>query len=91
VTRERWAQLGITVQFLIIARTLGEILRLKHIHGTSFSALSVMPYAGGAMIATCFCWISVALYFFRRYAVSALIAFLTVLVLLVYKIVVIGT
>jgi hypothetical protein len=58
--------------------------------GTGFSAIAVVPYAGGALIATCFCWISVALYFFRRYAVSALVAFLTVLFLLVYKIVVIG-
>jgi hypothetical protein len=91
VTRERWAQLGITVQFLIIARTLGEIFRLKYIHGTSFSAPAVVPYAGGALIAACSCWISVTLYFFRRYAVSALIALLTVLLLLVYKIVMIGT
>jgi hypothetical protein len=91
VTRERWAQLGITVQFLIIARTLGEILRLKYTHGTSFSALAMVPYAGGALIATCFCWISVTLYFFRRYVASALIALLTVLLLLAYKIVIIGT
>ena len=51
MTRERWAQLGITVQFLIVLRTLGEIFRLKHIHGASFSVAAVMPYVSGALIA----------------------------------------
>ena len=40
VTRERWAQIGITVQFLIVVRTLGEFFRLRHVLGTSFSAAS---------------------------------------------------
>jgi hypothetical protein len=89
VTGERWAQIGITVQFLIVVRTLGEIFRLRHIHGTSFSA-AVMPYVGGALIAACACWVGVTFYFFRRYLLSAWIALGTVLVLLVYKIGVIG-
>jgi hypothetical protein len=59
-------------------------------NGASFSAPAVLPYAGGALIATCSCWMSVTLYFFRRYAVSASIALLAVVVLLVYKIGVIG-
>ncbi len=49
-----------------------------------------MPYVGGALIAACCCWAGVTLYFFRRYILSAWIAVLTVLVLLVYKIGVIG-
>ena len=90
VTRERWAQLGITVQFLIVVRTLGEIFRLQRAHGASFSAPAAMPYVGGALIAACACWVGVIAYFFRRYAASAWIALATVLVLLVYKISVIG-
>jgi hypothetical protein len=90
VTRERWAQIGITVQFLIVVRTLGEIFRLKHFYGTSFSTATAMPYVGGALIAACFCWIGVTLYFFKRYAISAWLALATVLVLLAYKIAVIG-
>ena len=90
VTRERWAQIGITTQFLIIVRTLGEVFRLKHVHGTNFTAAVAMPYVGGALIAACFCWAGVALYFFRRYALSSWIALATVLILLVYKIAVIG-
>jgi hypothetical protein len=90
VTRERWAQIGITVQFLIAVRTLGETFRLRHILGMSFSVIVAMPYVAGALIATCSCWVGVTLYFFRRYTLTAWIAIATVLVLLVYKISVIG-
>jgi hypothetical protein len=90
VTRERWAQIGITTQFLIVVRTLGEVFRLKYVHGTNFSAAVAMPYVGGALIAACFCWAGVALYFFRRYTLSSWIALATVIILLVYKIAMIG-
>ena len=90
MTRERWAQIGITVQFLIIVRTLGEFFRLRHALGTSFSAAVAAPYIGGALIAACFCWAGVTLYFFRRYTLSAWIALATVVLLLVYKISEIG-
>jgi hypothetical protein len=49
-----------------------------------------MPYVGGALIAGCFCWLGVTLYFFQRYTLSAWIAAATVVILLVYKIAVIG-
>jgi hypothetical protein len=90
VTRERWAQIGITVQFLIVVRTLGEFFRLRHVLGTSFSAAVAAPYVGGALIAACFCWTGVTLYFFRRYTLSVWIALAAVVILLVYKIAVIG-
>jgi hypothetical protein len=44
VTRERWAQIGITAQFLIVVRTLGEFFRLRHVLGTSFSDAVAAPY-----------------------------------------------
>ena len=49
-----------------------------------------MPYVGGALIAACFCWAGVALYFFRRYALCLGIALASVIILLVYKIAVLG-
>lgn len=91
ITRERWAQLGITVQFLTVVRTLGELFRLRHVNGAGFSAAVAMPYVGGALIAACCCWASVILYFFRRYLALAWLALATVLILLLYKITVIGT
>ena len=90
MTRERWAQIGITTQFLIVLRALGEIYRLRHFHAATFSAEVAMPYVGGALAAVCFCWLGVTLYFFRRYTLSAWIAIATVIILLVYKIAVIG-
>ena len=90
VTRERWAQIGITVQFLIVVRTLGEIFRVRHIYGARFSAEIAMPYVGGVLIAACLCWSGVTLYFFRRYALAAWLAVATIVILLVYKVGVIG-
>jgi len=90
VTKERWAQLGITTEFLIVVRTLGEFFRLRHVHDAKFSIAVAALYVGGALIATCSCWAGVIFYFFRRYMLSAWITLATVPVLLVYKITVIG-
>ena len=90
MTRERWAQIGITTQFLIVVRTLGEIFRLKHVHGANFSVAAAMVYVGGALIAACCCWAGVTLYFLRRYRLSAWIAVASVVILLAYKIMMIG-
>jgi hypothetical protein len=90
VTKERWAQIGITINFVIIVRTLGEFFRLRHILGTNFSTSVAVAFVGGALIAACSRWAAVACYFFRRYAWSAWVTLGTVPVLLVYKIAVIG-
>jgi hypothetical protein len=82
--------MGITVQFLIVVRTLGEFFRLRHVLATSFSAAVAAPYVGGALIAACFCWAGVTSYFFRRYTLSVWMALTAVVILLVYKIVIIG-
>lgn len=65
-------------------------MRLKHLHGSDFSVAAALPYIGGALIAVCFCWAGVTLYFFRRYALVAWLAFAAVLILLAYKVAVIG-
>ena len=90
MTRERWAQAGITIEFLIVVRTLGEFFRLRHALGANFSTAVATPYVGGALIAACSCWAGVILYFFRRYKLSAWVTLATVVVLLVYKIALIG-
>jgi len=90
VTKERWAQIGITTEFLIVVRTLGEFFRLRQVHGTSFSTAAAALYVGGALVAACSCWAGVTLYFFRRYMLSAWITLAPVPILLVYKIAVIG-
>jgi len=59
VTKERWAQVGITTEFLIVVRTLGEFFRIRHVHGTNFSTAVAALYVGGALIAACSCWAGV--------------------------------
>jgi hypothetical protein len=54
------------------------------------SGAIAMPYVGGALIAACTCWTGVTLYFFRRYTLATWVTLAAVLVLLVYKIGVIG-
>jgi hypothetical protein len=73
-----------------VARTLGEFFRLRHVQGTNFSTAVAAPYIGGALIAACFCWAGVTLYFFRRYTLSVWTALAAVIILLVFKIAVIG-
>lgn len=90
MTKERWAQVGITIEFLIVVRTLSEFFRLKHFHATDFSTAVAAPYVGGALIAAGSCWVAVSLYFFRRYTLAAWIALTTIPILVVYKIAVIG-
>ena len=90
MTEERWAQIGITIEFLIVVRTLGEFFRLRHVQGSNFSIPVATLYVGGVLIAACSCWAGVSLYFFRRHTLSAWITLGTVPVLLVYKIAVIG-
>lgn len=89
ITNEQWAKIGITTQFLIVVRALGEFFRLKHVFGTNFSTAMAMPYVTGSLLAACFCWASVTFFFFRRYKTSIWISVSTVIILLVYKIAVI--
>ena len=90
MTKERWAQLAITLQFVIVVRTLAEIFRVRSAGGLAPHAALNLAYVGGALIATCCCWASVILYFFRRYLLSALVAPAAVIVLLIYKVTMIG-
>jgi hypothetical protein len=73
-----------------VARTLGEFFRLRHVQGTDFSTAVAAPYIGGALIAACFCWAGVTLYFFRRYTLCVWTALAAVVILLVFKIAVLG-
>jgi hypothetical protein len=90
VTKEHWAQTGITIEFLVAGRTLGEFFRLRHVLGADFETTVAGLYVGGALIAVCSCWAGVTLYFSRRYTLSAWITLATIPVLLAYKIMVIG-
>lgn len=84
---ERWAKVGITIQFLALVRILAEYFRLRHVSGAPLPASAVDDWVAGALIAAVPCWIAVTLFFFRRYRASVATAILTVAALLVYKLV----
>ncbi len=89
-TRERWAQIGITIQFLALVRTLGEFFRLKYDQGAEFTAAVGEPFVMGALITAVSCWTSVTLYFLRRNAGVSCVSAVAVITLLEYKVVAIG-
>ena len=82
---ERWAKIGITIQFLALVRILAEYFRLRHVSGAPLPASAVDDWVAGGLIAAVPCWIAVSLFFFRRYRASVAAALLTVAALIVYK------
>jgi hypothetical protein len=84
---QRWAKIGITIQFLALVRILAEYFRLRHVSGGPLPAAAVDGWMMGGVIAAVLCWIAVTLFFFRRYRASVAAAVLTVAALLVYKLV----
>lgn len=90
-TAERWARIGITIQFLALVRTLAEVDRLRYAAGGGMEFVHTESYLTGGIIAAVPCWTAVTLYFFRRFRASVVVAAMTVVVLLAYKLVVIGT
>jgi hypothetical protein len=83
---ERWARIGITVQFLALVRNLGEYFRLRHTQGPTLALTTVEPFLVGALITALLCWLAVTLYFVRRYRAALTVAAVTVAVLVGYKI-----
>ncbi len=85
MTRERWAQVGIVVQFLALIRGLAEILRLHAAEGAAFTMARSEAWVVGALIAAALTLVAVLLVFLRRPGWSLAVSVLTVVVLLVYK------
>jgi hypothetical protein len=87
---EPWARIGITIQFLALVRTLGEVFRLDYVQGGRLTLAAARPYVVGGLIAAVMCWTAVTLYFFRRFGIAAAVAAATVVVLVAYKLYAIG-
>jgi hypothetical protein len=84
-TAERAARIAITSQFLALVRTLGEVYRLRHARGAAFALADAMPYVTGGVMAACFCWLAVTLYFFGRRRMVIAAAACIVAAMLAYK------
>ena len=85
MNRERWAQLGIGVQFLALVRILGEYFRLKHAYGAGMSLAIAEPLIRGALADAALCFAAVLLFFLKLYRSALLISVATLVLLLIYK------
>ena len=90
LTAEQWARIAVLVQLAILIRTLAEFYRLRHYYGAAEALLRYEPYIGGLLINAVLCLATVALLFWKRPRAAALTTAATIVVLLIYKIVVIG-
>jgi hypothetical protein len=80
----------VIVQLAIMIRTIAEFYRLRHFYGTAPALVRYEPYIGGLLIDAVLCLLAAALLFWRKPRAAALTAAATVLVLLAYKLMIIG-
>jgi len=90
ISIEQWARIGIIAQLAILIRTIAEFYRLRHYYGSAAALIQYEPYIGGLLIGALLCLIAVALLFWRKPRAAAFTAAATILILLIYKIAVIG-
>jgi hypothetical protein len=86
----RLAQVCIGVLLLVIIRSLGEFFRLQYMHGEALVIEQVAPYVAGALFATIALALTVICYFANLYRISMAITGTTLILLLVYKVAIVG-
>ncbi len=91
ISAQRGAAIAVLVLLLALVRTLGEIYRLHAVRGAHFTLADALPYVTGATIAAVGAWVTVGFYMWKRYRLAIAAVAVTVLVMLVYKVVVIGS
>jgi len=82
--------IAVSAVFLALVRTLVEIYRLRAVHGPSFAMADALPYVTGAVIAAVGAWAAVGSFMLKRYSLATAVASVTILVLLAYKVAVLG-
>jgi hypothetical protein len=75
------------VQFLALARTLAEVLRLRAVQGPAFTVDLAARYVGGGILAALGAWAAVTFYFFGRYRSATAVVVATIVAMLLYKLV----
>jgi len=89
-SRERWAMLGISAQFLALIRILAQYFWLRHTLDGRFTPLSYRPFITGALIDAILCFVAVLLFFAKRYSCALIVSVTTIVVLFGYKIYALG-
>lgn len=86
----RLAQIAIGVLLLVIVRSLGEYFRLQYLHGDALVVDQVTPFVAGALFAAVALAATMICYALRLYRTVMSVTAATIIVLLTYKMVVVG-
>ena len=86
----RLAQICIGILLLVIVRSLSEFFRLQYLHGETLVIGQVSPYVAGALFAAIALALTVIAYFAGLHRTSIAITVATVVLLLIYRIAVVG-
>ena len=88
LSRERLAQIAITIQFLALVRTAAEFFRLRAAQGPAFTVDMAAPFAVGTLMAALGAWAATTCYFFGKYRSATVLVVATIVAMLAYKLVV---
>jgi hypothetical protein len=90
MTLQRFALAGIGIIWLVVVRSLGEFFRLQYVQGDALTVAAVTPYVASALFAAAALAVAGTCYLGARYRTSMAVTVMTVLVLLVYKVAIMG-
>lgn len=90
ISAQRGAAIAVLILFLALVRTLGEIYRLHWVQGAGFTLTDALPYVNGAMMAAVGAWAAIGCYMLKRYRLTIAVVGTTILLMLIYKVVVLG-
>jgi hypothetical protein len=88
--KNRLAQIAIIILFLALVRSMSEYFRLKYVHGSGLEPAMFEPFLKGAIFTAVCTLLAVILYFFNRMTAVTVIAALTIICLLIYKLLFLG-
>lgn len=90
MSAQRGSVIAVFILFLALVRTLAEIYRLRAVRGSGFALADALPYVNGAMIAAVGAWAAVGSFMWKRYRLAIAAVSVTILVMLAYKVAVLG-
>ncbi len=82
--------IGVLALWLALVRTLGEIYRLHAVRGASFGLADALPYVNGALMAAVGAGVAVGCYVWNRDRLAIAVVGATILLMLGYKMAVLG-
>ncbi len=87
---QRLSQIGLAILLLIIVRSLGEFFRLQYMNGDALTIAQVAPYVGSALATGIVLGVALACQAAARYREVIGIVIATVVILLIYKLAILG-